>query len=448
MPLAGDVVSGSATAKLFALSRAPQASRAFLAPEPAANLGDWNDPTVGWGLVVAESLKKLPDPLSLLVAARKAPVFRFRPNWEHSLTLLRDTDRGIDVDVSGARRGTAKGALPYYLLIYGDPEQIPWALQFVLNANRCVGRLHLSGEALANYVNALMNAFANEPADPYSTVTWATDHGPDDITRLMRTHIALKVHTKLQGDSEIGARARFLDGATTPADASRERLLEVLSEIKPGLIVTTSHGQTGPLDDRNSMLRMLGVPVDQEFRALDVASLCNAWSPAGAVWYCHACCSAGSETPSAFAPLFPDSSDIGRVLRAVADLKSQVAPLPTALLGAKRPLRAFIGHVEPTFDWTLRNPSTGQPLTDGIVSALYPNLFQVKPRTSVGHAFRDWYLKLASLYAMWGNARDLYNVGARNTAELMLYQLAARDVQSTVILGDPAALLPLRTPAP
>lgn len=244
-----------------------------------------------------------------------------------------------------------------------------------------------------------------------------------------------------------GHRARFLDGASRAEEGTGQCLIEALVTHRPGLILTTSHGQTGPLTDSAQMARMLGVPVDQTLQAVDTQLLTKAWAPAGAAWYCHACCSAGSDTPSAFESLFPDSSDVGRVLRAVAGTGPRVAPLPVALLGAKRPLRAFIGHVEPTFDWTLKHPATSQPLTNGIVSALYPNLYQISPRILVGHAFRDWFQRLGPLFGAGNAARDRYNTGARNTDELMLRQLAARDVQSTVILGDPAAMLPLRARA-
>ncbi len=442
--LRGQVSVATTTTKRFSLSGTPPAERVVLAPGPSAHLEDWTHPKVGWGLIVSDALTVIPEPLKVLVAARRAPVFQYREASEHCFTLLRDAERGIDVDITGAARGTEKGALPYYLLIYGGPEQVPWRLQFALNANRCVGRLPLEGDALASYVEALMQGFADEPSDPYSVVTWSTDHGPDDITRLMRTQIALRVHRALNGDTEIGARAQFLDGATLAAAASGERLVHAISTARPGLIVTTSHGQTGPVTDVAEMTRMLGVPVDQAYQPLDVDALTDVWLPGGAVWYCHACCSAGTDAPSAFSPLFPETTDIGRVLHSLAAAGPRVAPLPLALLGAKRPLRAFIGHVEPTFDWTLRHPSTSQPLTSGIVGALYPNLYQLSPRTTVGHAFREWFQRLGPLLVSWEEARARYDAGGRNTEQLMLYQLAARDVQSTVILGDPAAMLPLR----
>jgi AcrR family transcriptional regulator len=62
--------------------------------------------------------------------------------------------------------------------------------------------------------------------------------------------------------------------------------------------------------------------------------------------------------------------EIDTVLNGIAALGNRVAPLPTALLGAKKPARAFVGHVEPTFDWTLQNPDTNQILTDSIQKAL------------------------------------------------------------------------------
>jgi hypothetical protein len=77
------------------------------------------------------------------------------------------------------------------------------------------------------------------------------------------------------------------------------------------------------------------------------------------VWNAHACCSPGSDSPSNYAGLLDPESDVDAVLAAVAGLGSTVAPRPTALLGAEKPLRAFIGHVEP--------PSTGP--SDSLVPA-------------------------------------------------------------------------------
>jgi hypothetical protein len=122
-----------------------------------------------------------------------------------------------------------------------------------------------------------------------------------------------------------------------------------------------------------------------------------------------------------------------------------VAPLPTALLGAKEPLRAFIGHVEPTFDWTLTQPSTNQFLTDPICKALYDGLYNRMP---VGHAFRPWFERIGTSFAEHDAAFLKYKEGQDTEDKLLYYLLSARDVSSTVILGDPTAVLPPLKPNP
>jgi hypothetical protein len=187
------------------------------------------------------------------------------------------------------------------------------------------------------------------------------------------------------------------------------------------------------------MRRDLGLPVDQEFAALDPGALLATWQPDGAVWYAHACCSAGSDQDSGFVGLFAEGDPLRTLLAAVAALGSLTAPLPRALLGAKKPLRAFVGKVEPTFDWTLEQPSNHQHLTAPLVRALYNQLFAPKP---VGLAFRDWHVGVGTLFAVWAQLLEEFNRGDDVARALLYTRLAAQDLQTTVILGDPAAVLP------
>jgi hypothetical protein len=256
----------------------------------------------------------------------------------------------------------------------------------------------------------------------------------------MRNSIAAKVHKSLMADPQIGANAVFLDGLV--GGASGTALARSLANTSPGLVVTTSHGQTGPLDDIDLMGAQLGIPVDENFAPLDPAELLDDWSPDGAIWYAHACCSAGSDSRTLFDGLVESDSEIDRVLKAIARLGARVEPLPQLLLGAAKPLRAFVGHVEPTFDWTLRQPSTGQQLTDTITTALYPKLFQPEERL-VGQALRGCYGRIGALYISYEASLRAFNKG-ENTRPAMLHALlSARDVQSMVILGDPTACLPV-----
>ena len=80
------------------------------------------------------------------------------------------------------------------------------------------------------------------------------------------------------------------------------------------------------------------------------------------------------------------------------------------------PLRAFVGHVEPTFDWSLKNRKTGQYVTTSILECFHTGLFTGQP---IGMALD----RVRATGASFRNSRD--------TAEQRL--LANRDESQ---LGD------------
>jgi hypothetical protein len=300
-----------------------------------------------------------------------------------------------------------------------------------------VGRLTLDGDALANYVTALLGGWPASAAQPTHTVVWAVDHGPADITRVMRTTIAARVQRDLAADDEIGPNARYFDGAEGQATAGA--LYQALADHSPAFVLTTSHGKTGPLGDHDALVRDLGLPVDGDYATVDPARVLEAWQPDGAVWYAHACCSAGSDGSTIYRGLLEPGSWVDQVLTGIAGAGTHVAPLPEALLGATRPLRAFIGHVEPTFDWTIKNPHNGQRLTATICTALYDKFFTPQP---VGLALREVYALVGELFGQRDTAYRDFDAGADTAAVAMATTLAARDRQSMVILGDPTVAVP------
>lgn len=441
----------SADAESWVLRSGPPRIRTFLRPDKPPDLTNWRDPRVGWGLVLpdnaalsesdAASAADAPESIRTLVAERgengsPAPVFRYRPGANRAGFLRRGH---ADIPVSQAPKGTGPGAIPRYLLIYGTPQQIPWDVQYHLNAVCAVGRLSISGAGLDNYVSALRSGWKNASSRSDTAVVWAVDHGPDDITNLMRLAIAQQVFDKIKSDAQMAGSSVYLNGATAGV-ATGQHLVETLVSRKPSLVVTTSHGQTGPLDNVALMKENLGLPVDDHRTALKPSSLLAAWQPSGAIWYAHACCSAGSDAQTIFDGLVQKDSVVDRVLKGVAAVGAQVAPLPEALLSAPEPLRAFVGHVEPTFDWTLRQRLTGQFLTAPIHEALYDRLLQPEP---LGLALRGVYDQLAPIYTEYDAQLRQFNKGTPNSESRMLYHLLiARDVQSMVMLGDPTATLP------
>lgn len=428
----------------------------YMRPEQA-DPRDYRHPQVGWGLILPDDphiaveargrADDAPEPIRALVAARPhAKVLR----WEPSMgpMALADYANGGHIPISGAPAGTAAGALPRYLLLYGGPDTLPWNLQFALNVGNFVGRLHLTGQALENYVSALLNDWGDSTVRYDQPVVWAPDFGGDDMTALMRSSIASPVAEKLKADREI-TRVSFLSGtpgADEPATAAA--LSKTLAANVPALVVTTSHGMTGPAGDPEALRRNLGLLVDQSRDLVYPEDLLTTWNPDGAIWYAHACCSAGSNSPSSYAELFDTGSHLAGLLRTVAGVGPTVAPLPTALLGAGHPLRAFIGHVEPTFDWTLRFPWTRQYLTSSIHTTLYNGLCAGEP---VGYALRSVWAQVGELAAALPEALKLFNrsreTRTQGLSAALYCQLASRDRGDTVVLGDPTVSLRLPLPS-
>ena len=152
-------------------------------------------------------------------------------------------------------------------------------------------------------------------------------------------------------------------------------------------------------------------------------------------WYAHACCSAGANDKTSFADLLNPDSDIALTLQGIAKAGAMVAPLPTALYLAIR------DRLEHSSDTSSRlsiirfatraadnlqrrhsvRRSTGGYFSRGRWAALFVAFIRRQRPTAL--------LTISNLSA--------FNKGG-NTERAMLYSLlAARDVYTTVILGDP-----------
>ncbi|PFG43149.1 hypothetical protein ATJ88_1833 [Isoptericola jiangsuensis] len=415
---------------------------------------DWRHPDIGWGVVAREpdglsrdelvDLVDLPEDVRRLVDARRGRVFRYRPGTSYADWTLTDYAGDAQVFVPAAPAGADAGRLPMYLLVYGSPEQVPWRVQYILNPVRYVGRLDLEGPALTRYVDALLGEWAGSTASWSTPLVWAVDHQAGEITTLMRDVVAQQFHDTFAADDEL--TPTFLDGRRAPATVGA--LTDALVSLHPAVIVTCSHGQTGPLADLDRMRADLGLLVDQDHALLDPQTLLSRWQPDGAVWFAQACCSAGADSPTAYEGLV--DGRLADTLRGIARLGATTSPLPRALLGAEQPLRAFVGHVEPTFNWTLEFPPNQADLTDSLRRSLYDRLFSGRP---VGYCMEPHYDPVASLLQSYRDAehafQETFGAAARTPLATMVYRrVTAHDRTSTVVLGDPTVAVPLPPAGP
>jgi hypothetical protein len=421
-----------------------------LAPA-AVDLADWQHPAVGWGVVLPDrddvpaadkaSGADAPEAIRALLAARgHAPVLRYHPLLRNEKLRRYDSKgRASDLSYAGAR-GTAPNAIPRYLLIVGSPVEIPWNAQYRMQTEAFVGRLDLDPAGLERYVECLLANWEDAAIDTRRPVLWAADHGFPDITRLMRRCIADCIHERLvqDPDHEFDMAGGFLSDEM----GTQKALSAALVARHPAFVLTSSHGATFPLDDPAAMAAQLGVPIDHNRTVLDIAQLTHDWSSHGAIWYAHACCSAGADAESKFEGIVGSDSTLGKTLAGIAEVGACTAPLPRRLLGGSHPLRAFIGHVEPTFDWTLRDPITGQVTTHHVVDMLY-NQLHLANRPPVGLALSTYFRAVAGLLQDYLSALDAVDEHQPNAQQrARRAKLLAFDRLAMVLLGDPTVRLP------
>jgi hypothetical protein len=414
---------------------------------PPADPKNWRDPNVGYGVLLPDNDdpklspaakaigEDAPEPVRTLLAARpETVVLRWRP--ELTTRFLRryfPDGTAQDPTIGLSRFGVGKCQLPRYVAIIGGPGEIPWSVQYALGTRHAVGRIPLSDDGLGNYVEAMLSGWADADIDVQAALMWTVDHGGGDITTEMRAVIAAPLAAALT-PPPLTRFEHLTDDMATSAG-----LLKELTAGRPGLLVTSSHGRTGPLDDAAAMRATLGLPVDLNHVTVSLDDL-DAAMPYGSVWFAQACSSAGGDSQSHYAGLLQEGTTAFGVVSAVAELGRSVAPAPLRLLGRKRPVRAVYGHVEPTFNWTLRVPETGQGLGHHIVAALSSNLYSQQP---VGLTFADYRAGVGELHNQWaGLDQDLANGDTSVREALTRLRLTALDRQSLVLLGDPTVTMP------
>jgi hypothetical protein len=257
-----DADSGS---YLFARTRLEQVARVIRAqqpdPEHVANLeareraetekkltlAFGRNPTrldeAGWALVVADDIG--PEIVDALAPLRD---WRRQQAGELYRELSGPAD-GVHVGEDSQdfliRHGVAPNdvadprQLPYYVLLVGGPDHVPFSLQYQLGLQRAVGRLHFDTAAeYARYAENVVTAETSPPPIPSTprVHVFATRNPGDFPTALSSSRLAdplvqdLK-ETAAEVDADIGETA------------TKQRLNEIFtSEERLDLLFTATHG--------------------------------------------------------------------------------------------------------------------------------------------------------------------------------------------------------------
>jgi hypothetical protein len=405
----------------------------------------------GWGVVFAvdanpavrEALTPLLDHRRSLAAAQAETRYRELGGSDG----VRPNDTKNDFL---ARHGAGPGPvdpdkLPYYLLLVGGPQAIPYRFQYHLDVQHAIGRIHFVDEkgaddldAYANYAHSVIAAETQAPG-PRRAAFVGVRNPDDKATTLSASELVQPLSDKVAAD-QPGWQLQTLLGDA----AKKEDLRRVLGgEDTPTLLFTASHGMGFPASDARQLPHQGAllcqdwpgptqhqgeIPQDFYFAGDDIGADARLL---GLIAFHFACFGAGT-------PQFDDFSH--RAFKEPEPIAPHpfVAALPQRLLGhANGGALAVVGHVERAWGYSFLWQQTGRQID--VFSSTLKRLMEGHPVGSAVEFFNERYAELATTLSSeledlkFGKIPDEYGLAEMWTAH--------NDARSYAIVGDPAVRL-------
>ncbi len=355
------------------------------------------------------------------------------------------THRFLELQGANPKMVADPDRYPFYVLLVGDPESLPYSFQYELDVNYAVGRLWFEKpEEYEAYVDGVIAAERRPPRRPRDLAFFGAKNANDRATQRTAAELVERLAPDVL-EPGMKWRVRQIVGE----EAKKERLKRLLGgDETPGVLFTATHGLGFPDDDPRQPDEQgalvcqewqgpeAGISPDQYFAAADLdpeASL------HGLVAFLFACHSAGTPTRDNFAVRM-----LGKPQR--------IAPKPLVSLLPRRLLAhpgggalAVVGHVDRA--WT----TSFEGSTKGEGCDVYRGcLRQLLRGHTIGYAmqfFNQAYAALATqLDGLW---QGLQHREAVDLDWLAWLWGTSNDARNFVLFGDPAVRLPgAGTPPP
>lgn len=404
----------------------------------AARLDD-----AGWGVIFAEDadprLLEALQPLLELRRQQSGDRFRLYSGSRGYRGGGRDTKSKFLVRSGATAAGpVSPEAVPYYLLIVGSPEKIPFEFQHQLDVQYAVGRVHFETlEEYARYARSVVAAEHTAPARPQRLSFFDVANPGDRATQLSSRQLIAPLHELFQ-KSEPGWEVTRV----AAEQAAKARLRELLRADAPALLFTASHGMEfspGGREQRSHQGALLcqdwpgsshSGPIPRE-HYLSAEDIDDSASLHGMMLFLFACYSAGTPERDSF------QRDAQAAPRAPQPF---VAALPQRLLSHPAGgALAVIGHIDRAWGYSFAG-SSGEKRAH--TAAIESTLRRLLHGERVGYAMEylnQRYAELATVLSdELGAIRNLRIPDERALAELWT---ATQDARGYCLLGDPAVRL-------
>jgi hypothetical protein len=350
-----------------------------------------------------------------------------------------------------ARHGAGPGPVdpekvPYYVLIVGSPEKIPYRFQSQLDVQFAVGRIDFGDDldAYDNYARSVVAAETGQVELGRKISFFGVANEGDAATNLANEHLVSPILDHLGNKQPSWEVASFLKDRATKSDLGS--LLG--GDETPSLLFTTSHGMEFPMGDPRQLVHQGAllcqdwpgpqawqgqgpIPQDHYFASDDLPQNANLLGLIGFFFACYGC---GTPRYDEFAK------------QAFKDKRAEIAPhafladLPSRMLsnpggGAL----AVIGHVERAWGCSFVWKGAGSQTT--VFESTLDRLLGGHPVGSAIEYFNERYAELSTVLSddleemEFGVAIDPFELAAKWTAN--------NDARGYMVIGDPAVRLPV-----